>query len=107
MLRTSTLACSYSILLGLYATASGLWHVLGHGDGLWHARCARVLCYDMEEGFAKRAVCLLSHGLRGLCAGLPEGKLCAQGLPAQGRAGQHEAVPRSSACAALRRVRFL
>ena len=44
------------------------------------------------EGFAKRAVCLLSHNLRGLCAGLPEGNLGVQGLPAQGRAGQHDGL---------------
>ena len=76
------MACSYTILLGLYARASGLGQVLGHGNGLRHARCAGVLRHELEEGFAERAVRLLSHGCGGLCAGLPEGKVCTQGLPA-------------------------
>ena len=96
------------MLLGLYAKASRRRHVRGHDIGFRHISCARLLRHDVEEGFAERAVRLLSHGCRSLCAGLlPEEKVCAQRLPAHDGAGQHQAVLVSAISAAIVWARLL
>ena len=97
-----------TMLLGLYAKASGRGHVRGHGKGLGHARCAGVLRHDVEERFAERAVRLLCHARSRLCAGLlQEEEVCAQRLPACGRVGQHESELVSAVSAAIGRARLL
>lgn len=80
------------MLLGLYAEAARIRNVLGHGEGRLYAHCAVALRNHVEEGFAERALRPLGHCCCGLRAGLPDGPVCAQGLPVHSRAGQHEAM---------------